>query len=305
MNEVMTICKPCEQSVIGQVPGQVYGAQVRDENGNGLKAGFFNMDINGQPISNDAFTDDSGYFHFTYPAYNADKIFMQIFSTDEYEPYVASFDELVANGTVTLKKKVADTNSNGLSTEATLALIGIGIGLISLQRSKTVGSNKATVIYERFKRQPNDKKLLIVGGLVIGGVLIYELIKYKPTPDQQKTLDDAQKMLDILHYQYGIDPSLPIAQYSSYASTIRTAVDDCGTDENSIYRVFEALNNEADIYMLIIKCKILSYKGCFTQGGWLGNIHKTLPEVITSDMTDSEVNKVNSILSDKDIQYRF
>jgi len=307
MTQTMTICKSClpgSVAQIGQVPGQMYNAQIVDESDHGIYARMFYLDQNGQQISSESDTTQDGFFHFTYPAVNADSIFVQIYSTSEYEPYVASFDELVNTGKVTLRKKITDTNGKGLSTEATLALVGIGVGLISLQRGKTIGANRATVFIDRFHSQPTKNKLLIVGGVVIAGVLVYQLLKYKPTPDQQRTIDDARNMIDILHFQYGIDPSLAIAQYSSYASIIRTAVDDCGTDEDSIYGVFEGLNNEADIYMLIIKSNILSYKGCF-EGSYFGNVHRTLPETITGDMTDSQVNKINSILSDKGIQYRF
>jgi len=302
MTQVMTICKPC-QEVIGQVPGQTYNAQVVDENGHGIYARMFYLDQDGQQISSESDTTQDGFFHFTYPTNNADSIFVQIYSTAEYEPYVASFDELV-NGKVTLRKKVADTNGKGLSTEATLALVGIGVGLISLQRGKKVGANKATMLYEKFNRQSTNNKAMTIGAIVVGGYVIYQIFKYKPTPDQKATLDDATRMIDILHYQYGIDPSLPVAQYSSFASIIRTAVNDCGTDEASINRVFDSLNNEADIYMLTIKCNILSYKGCF-EGSYFSNVHYTLPEAITADLSDTEVNRINSILAGKGIQYRF
>jgi len=302
MTDTMTICKPCEQA-IGQVPGFTYNAQVIDENGHGIYARMFYLDKDGQQISSESDTTQDGFFHFTYPT-NNDNIFVQIYSTAEYEPYVASFDELVANGTVILKKKVAGIAEKGLSTETLLAISGIGLALISMQQNKKVGANKATMLYEKFNRQSTNNKVMTIGVIVVGGYVLYQIFKYKPTPDQKATLDDATRMIDILHYQYGIDPSLPVAQYSSFASIIRTAVNDCGTDEGSITRVFDSLNNEADIYMLIIKCNILSYKGCF-EGSYFSNVHYTLPEAITADLSDSEVNRINSILSDKGIQYRF
>jgi len=302
MNDVTTICRTCNQ--VGQVPGQVYIAQVVNENGQGIYARMFYLDQDGQQISSESDTTQDGVFHFTYPEYNADKIFVQVYSTAEYDPYVATFDELVEKGKVVLMKKVADTSGKGLSTEATLALVGIGLGLISLQRTKQMNGVASNTI-TKFQNASTKNKLIVIGAVVIGGVIVYEVFfKYKPTPDQKKLLDDAKSMLDKLHYQFGIDPSLPVAQYSSYGSTIRTAIDDCGTDEESIYRVFDALNNEADIYMLIVKSDILSYKGCF-EGSYFGNVHRTLPEAITADLSYSQVNKINSILSDKGIQYRF
>jgi len=307
----MTICcKSCEQSAIGQVPGEAIAGQLVDENGNGLYGGWIMLDVNGVQISNVAYTDLQGNFHTTYPLQNAENIFIQFYSTNEYEPYVASFDELIANGKVTLKKKIPET-SKGISTEATLALVGIGIGLISLQRRKTIGTNKATVLVERFHAQPMKNKLLIVGGVVAAGALIYHLFKHKPTPDQQKTLDDAQRCLDNLHYNYGIDPSLPVVQYSSFATTIKTAANDCGTDEDSIYRVFEAMNNDADICMLILKYGVMKYTGCFQfeAGSFFDTIldvvYRVLPQTITEELNETAVQKINSILSNKGIQYRF
>jgi hypothetical protein len=293
--------------IIGQVPGQVYNAQVIDENSKGLKAAFFYLDANGAPISNDTLTDDNGNFHFTYPTDNADKIFIQFYSFDEYQPYVATFDELVHEEKVILKSKSSLKNS---SINTTIALAGLGIAIISLQRKK-IGASKATMLYQNFNKQSNEKKLMTVGGLAIGGYLIYQLFKYKPTPDQKATLADAQKMLDILHFQHGIDPSLPVVQYTSFATEIKTAVDDCGTDEETIFRVFNSLNNEADIYLLIVKYGVKAYTGCFQFEGprptdiLLDVVHRVLPETIIEELSDTDIQKINSILSDKGIQYRF
>ncbi len=276
------------------VPGQTYTAYVKDAAGNSLKIGWLFLDKDGNAISQDFFSD--GTFHFTVPDYNYESIFIEIYSTDKYLPVVKTFKELVANPNVILESK---TKAAGLSTEATLSLLGVGIAVLALTKKKRkIGST----YIERYKKQPTGTKVLLVGG---AAAVLYLILKYKPTAEQKAYLASAKSMLDLLAADYGIVPSLTKGQFSSMVTTIVRAVDKCGSDEGSIYRVFESLNNEADLYQLILSYNIATYDGCFEGSLPFWKVHYTLSESLQSDLSSYELQHINSILADKGINFSF
>lgn len=275
------------------VPGQTYTAYVKNKAGDSLKAGFLYLDKDGQAITDDFFAD--GTFHFTIPDYNYQNIFVEIYSTEEYEPVVKTFKQLVDNPTVVLELKT----KGGMSTEATLSLLGLGVAVLALSKQKkSIGAS----YMERYKSQSTGKKILIVGG--IAGIL-YLIFKYKPTKEQKDYLEAAKSMLYHLAADYGIVPSLSKGQFSSMVTTIVRALDKCGSDEQSIYRTFEMLNNEADLYQLIVSYGIAKYDGCFEGSLPFWTVNYTLSESLQSDLGDSELQRVNSILGSKGINFSF
>jgi len=215
---------------------------------------------------------------------------------------VKTFEELVANPIVVLKRKIP---GKGLSVEATLSLVGIGLALISMRKDKKkVGGVReyASRQYTRVKESSMTTKALIVGGLAVG---IYLLFKYKPTVEQKKELAAAQSELDRLAKEEGIVPSLVDAQYASLVAVIFKAIDKCGTETDAIYRSFRSLNNEADVYRLIIEWGIAKYDGCFEGKLPFWTVHYTLSQALASDLWGHEVDIVNQILYDSGIKYRF
>jgi len=275
------------------VPGQTYNAYVKNRAGDSLKAGWLYLDKDGLAITTDFFAD--GEFHFTVPDFNYQYIFVHIYSTEEYEPVVKTFKQLVDNPTVILELKT----KGGMSTEATLSLLGLGVAVLALSRQK---KGIGATYLERYKSQSTGKKLLIVAG--IGGAL-YLIFKYKPTKEQKDYIDAAKSMLDHLSADYGIVPSLTNGQFSSMVTTIVRALDKCGSDEDSIYRMFEMLNNEADLYKLIVSYGIAKYDGCFEGSLPYWTVHYTLGESLQSDLSSSEVQRINSILGTKGISFSF
>jgi hypothetical protein len=183
-----------------------------------------------------------------------------------------------------------------------LPIVAGGLLLLAV----TSPGKKVSGIKERYQAlSPGTKQLLVYGGIGVGAYfLLSHLLSYKPTVQQQAELDHAKAELQRLAAEEGVFPSFNDAQYDGMAANILQAVDDCGTGELTIYRQFSALRNEADIYKLIIAFGVGSYKGCF-EGTYFGNVHRTLPEAITSDLRSYEVDQVNSILSDSNIAYRF
>lgn len=267
---------------IGQIPGQLYDAQVVDGSGRGLYAGWFYLDANGQQIMDDKVTDANGYFHFTVPSYNHENIFIQFYATEKYNPVIKTFQELVENPKVVLKKK---------SSLVPLLLIA-GAAVVASHKNKSMG----TIPKKR------GQTIALIGA---GAVALYFIFKYKPTAAQNAFLSEAKSRLDYLAKEYGIVPSLTLAQFKSLALQIVRSVDKCGTDEAAIYRSFMALNNEADFWQLVISFGIAKYDGCFEGSLPFWTVHYTLPESLSSDVSNNVIQNINTILKDKGINYLF
>lgn len=267
------------------VPGQLYNARVTDGDNRGIKAAFFYLDIDGKQISVDYYTDDDGYFHFTVPDFNYQNTFLQVYSTDEYDNVVKTFADLCNTGIVVLHKKK--------KTSDLLLPISLAVGIFAVMKGgkKSVG----TINFR-------DKKTLQTGGLILGGLAVaYFIFKYKPSEQQKDYLKAAANRLEQLSSDFGIVPSLSLAQFTQMASTIKDAVAGCGTDESSIYRVFEMLNNEADFWQLVVTYGIQKYPGCFDAGIFKRMVHYTLSESLAEDLLPEEIERLNQILFDAGI----
>jgi len=286
----MQVVIPNINNKIGQIPGETYDGRLVDSNGNGLYGGFFFVDLDSNILSIEFYTDADGYFHFTVPDHNWQNINLNFYSTPEYEPIVKTFDELVHDQPVVLKKK----NSSGINILDLVQYGGIALGVLSLVNdSGKVG-----------EAQTKKNGWVLPAVIVGGGVALYLAFKYKPRPEQKQYLEEAKNRLDELASQ-GIVPSLSIAQFSSLVVQLVKAFAKCGTEEDIIYNVFRKLNNEADLIFLIIKYDIAKYDGCFEGSFPSWNVHFVLSESIAADMTPSEIRNINSILSAKRINFSF
>lgn len=282
--------------MVGQVPGQRYDARTVDQDGRGLYCGFFFLDKDGQPIMDDATTDADGYFHFTVPLYNHQNIFVQLYSTAEYEPVVKSFEEIVTTPTIVMLKKDPKKATNILLIGGAAAL-----GLILASKS---GQKKVSGINDQVQRARANPLPYVAGALVVVGGLWY-IFKYKPTPGQKNFLRAAKQRLEQLAKEYGVVPSLPISQFQTLAIQINRAIDKCGTDEGAIYRAFDALNNEADFWQLCLSFDIAKYDGCFEGSLPSWNVHYTLPEALASDLSGGELENVIQRLRNRGINIAF
>lgn len=219
-----------------------------------------------------------------------------------YEPIVTSVAEVQKNYYVYLKKATAKKTDWGLIFAGTGLAITIATYAAS-KKKKSVGNVK-TDLMQRYNKLDTPKKIALIGA---GGLTAYLILNHffgHPKTEQQKQeLAAAKQQMKDLAY-YGIFPSFPDAQYSSWVSKIITAVDDCGTNESAIYAVFDALINEADLYKLIIAYDVSEYKGCF-EGSYFGMLHRTLSETLAGDLSTSEIGQINDILRSKQINYSF
>ncbi len=85
--------------------------------------------------------------------------------------------------------------------------------------------------------------------------------------------------------------TLTTAQFNTLVSKLYTAMKGWGTDEAAVYEAFQTLGSRSDLLQLI---RLFGVKD-----------EKTLPEWIYSDLTQREIDKLNSILASKQINYIF
>jgi hypothetical protein len=290
-------------------PEQLYiNGQVVDESGNPLIAGYFGIDQNSQQTTTQAETGQDGFFTIVIPEVRADR-WVNFFS-DGKTPVVKSWAELYQDGAVVLHPATQTDNAS----EGRIALLGAGalLLIIAAKRKKKYvrGVSEMWANGKRiFKKQSTASKIAIVGA---GGLALYlvgkALLHAGPTAEQKRELTGAADKLKELG-ALGIFPS-PGMNFQSLANEIVTAVDDCGTDEDTIYSVFRQLNNEADLYSLILSYGVSSYKGCF-EGSYFGNVSRTLSQTIAAELDSSEKTYLNNILASHGdygpgmIQYRF
>ncbi len=169
--------------------------------------------------------------------------------------------------------------------------------------------NVITTGLEVFKGLPTwAKGVVAVGGtafVAIAGFTIYNNIKKGINRKRLNQLaTDAGKDLQTLA-QKGIRPTITQTQAQTFAATLVSAFDDCGTDEAAAYRVMGMLKNDADILLLIKVYGLREFKGCFSGSHYFGSEELSLPGAITYEMSNGEISKLNSILQKAGITYKF
>lgn len=85
--------------------------------------------------------------------------------------------------------------------------------------------------------------------------------------------------------------SYPQTQYNAYASTLYKAMKGAGTDENAIYSVFRNMLTRSDVLNLI---RTYGVKDSENLNEWL-----------LSELSTSEIDKINKILAGNDVNYKF
>jgi hypothetical protein len=147
------------------------------------------------------------------------------------------------------------------------------------------------------------KKIAILVGVLIGGYIIYRLVKgVVRASDEREEVQLATNELD----QYNQNPAsaqkISNFQAQQYANTIFTAVNGWGTDELSIQKVFWRLYNNADFLAV---SKAFGNKPISTGYGNIEpNYKATLTEALHIDLDSVEKKKLNDILIKKNIKYR-
>ena len=91
----------------------------------------------------------------------------------------------------------------------------------------------------------------------------------------------------------GINPTISDSDASSYADFIHETSYSANTDENGIFNIFRILNNKADLVLLKIKFGTRRLPFSVNNVG--------LSAFLRSDLNESEIEIINSILAQKNI----
>jgi hypothetical protein len=175
----------------------------------------------------------------------------------------------------------------------------------------------ANKVFDYYKDLPQwAKGIVVVGGIAIVYFTTKQIIKRVRGQAERKLdtqeSDDAKKDLKDLEDK-GVRPTLSSTQLESIINNLVQSMNDCGTDEQLIYNQFKKINNEADVYALLNKWQIRYYRPCsvsspISYAKWLANdkaFGGSLSTWLSYDLSSSEIGKINKILSDKNIKFKF
>lgn len=169
-------------------------------------------------------------------------------------------------------------------------------------------------VYERYyERQPSAVKVIVVAGLGLLGYSLYRTIKRnRDERDASQAAAAAASEIQAL-INAGIQPSYSDSEYSNFTHALVEAMNGCGTDEDSIFRVFQAMRNDIDIRKLIIAFGVQYYQPCaasspISYAMWQLNDKSyggDLATWLSYDLNSSDISAINNILSERGIDYQF
>jgi hypothetical protein len=177
-----------------------------------------------------------------------------------------------------------------MSKTALLAAGAFAAGKAREAKKSTENDGKFSTLKEATLNKPLVW-LTIIG---IGGYALYKLgkaiAKKLNSSNAEQDIIDAKKA--------GQTASYSSATYSQLADKIYSAVMyTWGTDEQAIYDVFNKMNSNLDVALLI--------KAFGKRRVEFSTQELELGAHLSNDLDSSEINKLNSILSSKGINYQF
>lgn len=94
--------------------------------------------------------------------------------------------------------------------------------------------------------------------------------------------------------------SYPIYQYKSFAQTLKNAMGGMGTDEDEMYKVFSKMKNDLDVSELYKQFGTAIYAVSAVR-----YLYLDLGQWINQELNKKELAKLNKILADNNITYKF
>lgn len=154
-----------------------------------------------------------------------------------------------------------------------------------------MATNKTLSWFDRLLENP--KKMLMLAIVIVIAVLLIWWLSSKLKNVIKAGGNSVIGNVDLATYmtQSGEKLSYAEEEYDNMANTLYRAMKGAGTDEDAIYRVFNRMNNTADLKKLKLA---FGTRDDMTLGEWLED-----------DLSTSEINKVNNILSTKGITMLF
>jgi len=171
---------------------------------------------------------------------------------------------------------------------------------------------------ERYYKQapPMGKNAIIIGGIAIGGIVLINVLKAikrrKEAADANRAGQEAAQ--DIKEYEnYGYRRTLTDSQLVAMVTALTEAMNDCGTDEQAIYNTFAKLNNDLDFLYLVKAFGVQYYRPCaalqpISYLKYLADNYSfggDLPTWLNYDLSQAEIDKINSVLLSKGITFKF
>lgn len=166
-----------------------------------------------------------------------------------------------------------------------------------------------------YKELPNwAKGVVVVGGLTVTYIFLSQIVsKIRQKNEQKKQLEEisgANQDLENLSKK-GIYATMNKSAFEAMSAAIIDAVSGCGTDKSKINSQFQKLNNDADILAFVSVFGLRKKQRClFSDDPREDFFSNTTPPLsltahLQSDLTDSEINEINKILSSRGITYQF
>jgi hypothetical protein len=175
----------------------------------------------------------------------------------------------------------------------------------------------ANKVFDYYKELPSwAKGAVVVGGIAISYFVISRTIsrirKAKDIKDVQRETNFAnQDLLELA--RKGIKPTIDRTQMEIIIKSLEDAMNGCGANQTRIENAFKKLNNEADLKMLIRDFGVRYYTPCAISSPISYAIYLTdnkhfggsLATYLNYDLSTSDINKINKILADKKINFKF
>lgn len=137
--------------------------------------------------------------------------------------------------------------------------------------------------------------------LYIGiGWLFYDIFIKKSSSDDKKESEMNQELLQLQQ-----EATYPDSQYYTFADELESAMENAGTDEETIYRVFRKIKNNKDYLYLQKAFGKRTYSGELF-GGLTSLVDPTedsLEQWLQNELSAEEITKVNKILSNNNVNY--
>ncbi len=171
--------------------------------------------------------------------------------------------------------------------------------------------------FEVYRQAPPLAKNILVAGsallVVGGGWLLYRSVKKaQEIKDANKAGQAAANDLENLRRR-GIYPTYNDTTLENFAAGLVQAMNGCGTDEEMIYEIFDALRNDADLLRLEMLFGVRFYEPCaassplsylvwqFDDKAYGGD----LPTWLSYDLGAGEIANINSILAGNGLTIQF
>jgi predicted negative regulator of RcsB-dependent stress response len=166
------------------------------------------------------------------------------------------------------------------------------------------------------------KGVALIAVIAIPSYIGYKIYKNKQDEKERlKALEDLNKVDDQIRNlkNQGQVPSHSDAQYNQFADDLFQAMKGCGTEVNKIYKVFDKMYNDIDVYKLILAYGVDKELTCWASSNVKGGLAQALSSelgfgILTNRFTSSfgyvcfhtyELDVVNCILSKKGIKFQF